>query len=51
VERRRYNESVRQYNTAIRKFPGAIFAGMFGFEKRAAFEAAPEAATVPTVSF
>ncbi len=51
VERRRYNESVRQYNTAIRKFPGAIFAGIFGFEKRTPFEAAPEAATVPTVEF
>lgn len=51
VERRRYNESVRIYNTAIRKFPGAVWAGMFGFDKRTAFEAAPEAATVPTVSF
>jgi len=51
VERRRYNESVRGYNTAIRKFPGVIIANMFGFEKRDAFEAAPEAATVPTVEF
>ena len=51
VERRRYNESVRGYNTSIRKFPGAVWAGMFGFEKRTPFEAAPEAATVPTVEF
>ncbi len=51
VERRRYNESVRMYNTAIRKFPGVMIANMFGFDKRAAFEAAPEAATVPTVTF
>ncbi|MBL7016795.1 MAG: LemA family protein [Kiritimatiellales bacterium] len=51
VERRRYNDSVRLYNTSIRKFPGAIWAGLFGFDKRTAFEAAPEAATVPTVSF
>ncbi len=51
VERRRYNESVRRYNTAIRKFPGVIIANLFGFDKRAAFEAAPEAATVPTVEF
>ncbi len=51
VERRRYNDSVRQFNTAIRKFPGVIIANMFGFEKREAFEAAPEAATVPTVEF
>jgi len=51
VERRRYNESVRGYNTAIRKFPGVIIANLFGFEKRDAFEAAPEAAIVPTVEF
>jgi len=51
VERRRYNNSVRVYNTSIRKFPGAIWAGLFGFEKRVPFEAAPEAATVPTVEF
>lgn len=51
VERRRYNESVRMYNTSIRKFPGVMIANTFGFEKRDSFEAAPEAATVPTVSF
>jgi LemA protein len=51
VERRRYNESVRDYNTAIRKFPGVIIANLFGFDKRTPFEAAPEAANVPTVQF
>lgn len=51
VERRRYNDSVRAYNTAIRKFPGVLIANLFGFEKRTPFESAPEAATVPTVEF
>jgi LemA protein len=51
VERRRYNESVRQFNSAIRRIPGKFFAGGMGLEKRSAFQAAPEAATVPTVSF
>jgi LemA protein len=51
VERRRYNESVRAYNTAIRKFPGVMIANLFGFDKRTAFEAAPEAANAPTVEF
>lgn len=52
VERRRYNDSVRGYNTSIRKFPGALWAGLFHFEKRTPFQAAPEAAhTVPSVSF
>ena len=51
VERRRYNDSVRGYNTAIRKFPGMIVANIAGFDKRAAFEAAPEAAAAPVVEF
>ena len=51
VERRRYNEVVRAYNIAIRRFPGSIWAGMLKLERRTPFESAPEAATVPTVSF
>lgn len=51
VERRRYNDAVRAYNTAIRKFPGKIITGMTGFEKRTPFEAAEGAETVPTVEF
>ncbi len=51
VERRRYNDSVRAYNTAIRKFPGVIIANVLGFDKRTPFEAAPEAANAPTVEF
>ena len=51
VERRRYNDSVRGYNVSIRKVPGAIWAGLFGFDKKSAFEAAPEASVVPTVEF
>ena len=51
VERRRYNEAVRGYNTAIRQFPGMIIANMAGFEPREAFEAAAGAETAPTVEF
>lgn len=51
VERRRYNQAVQAYNTSIRRFPGSVWAGMFGFARRTPFEAAPEASTVPTVSF
>lgn len=51
VERRRYNEAVAAYNVGIRKFPGNLMANMFGFEKKEAFEAAPEAATAPKVEF
>lgn len=38
TERRRFNEVVRDYNTYIRKFPQNIFAGIFGFERKALFE-------------
>ncbi|MFO8089618.1 MAG: LemA family protein [Desulfatiglandaceae bacterium] len=51
VERRRFNEAVRTYNTMIRSFPTNIIAGIFGFEKAVFFEAPPEARTVPQVKF
>ncbi|MFH1010357.1 MAG: LemA family protein [bacterium] len=46
VERRRYNEAATEYNKRIRRVPGNIVAGMFGFERAALLEA-PEAAAVP----
>ncbi len=51
VARNRYNETVKVYNKKIRQFPGALFAGMFGFEKRDFFEAPKEAAQAPKVEF
>jgi len=51
VERRRFNDVARNYNTTIRRFPANIVAGMFGFDKRAYFEAAAGADEAPTVDF
>jgi LemA protein len=51
VERRRFTESVQQYNVAVRRFPMNLFAGMFGFEKKAYFEATEGAETAPQVDF
>jgi LemA protein len=51
VERRRFNESVRDYNTRLRLFPASLLAGMMGFKSKAFFEAAPDAATPPKVKF
>ncbi|MFC5404950.1 LemA family protein [Cohnella soli] len=51
VARQDYNNSVTTYNTKIRKFPAALYASMFGFEKRTFFKAAPGAETVPEVKF
>ena len=47
--RRTYNETVTDFNRAIRRFPRSIIAGVFGFEKRVLFEAAAGADVAPTV--
>jgi LemA protein len=47
--RRTYNESVTDFNRAIRRFPRSIVAGIFGFEKRVLFEAVSGADVAPTV--
>ncbi len=51
VERRRFNEVAQDYNTRVRRFPAALFAGMFGFQPRPYFTAQPGAETAPTVDF
>jgi len=49
--RKTYNETVKEYNTSIRKFPRNILAGMFGFESMEYFETAPENKAAPKVEF
>lgn len=51
TERDRYNEAVREYNVKIRRFPANIIANMFGFERRAMFEANEGAEIAPEVKF
>ena len=51
VERKRFNDSVLNYNKKIRTFPGDLFAGLFGFERMPLFEAEPEAKKAPKVKF
>ncbi len=51
TERRRFNQSVEQYNLSIRRFPKNIFASMFGFEQKSYFEANEGAEVAPTVEF
>jgi len=51
VERQKFNESAQDYNTYIRKFPKNIFSGMFGFQKKAYFEAQQGAEKAPQVQF
>ena len=49
--RRLFNESAKQYNTNVRKFPANIIASAFGFEKKGYFEADEAAASAPKVEF
>ncbi len=51
VERKKFNEVVQKYNTAIRRFPNNIFAGMFGFDKKGYFQAKEGADVAPDVDF
>ena len=51
VERRRYNEVVTEYNKKIRRVPGNIVAGLFGFSRRPVLEIPAEARTAPRVRF
>ncbi|MCH8496023.1 MAG: LemA family protein [Balneolales bacterium] len=51
TERNRFNSAVREYNTAIRLFPGNILAGMMGFQSVSYFEATAGAERAPTVEF
>ena len=49
--RNNFNEAVQTYNTTIRRFPNNIFAGMFGFERKAYFNAKEGAENAPEVNF
>lgn len=51
VERGRFNEAVQQYNTLIRRFPSNITAKIFGFEKKAYFQAKEGSDKAPEVKF
>ncbi len=51
VERKRFNEVVRDYNTNIKRFPTAIIAGITGFGEKQYFKAVAGAETPPKVQF
>lgn len=52
VARKRYNDSLRDYNTYVRQFPNNIWASISGFQQNNAFfEASPTARTAPSVKF
>ena len=51
TERMKFNDAVKAFNTGIRRFPDNIIASMFGFEKKAYFEAKAGADVAPVVEF
>jgi LemA protein len=52
VERRRYNQTLQDYNTYIQLFPNNIWARFAGFHRNPAyFQASEQGKTVPTVNF
>ncbi len=46
-----YNNSVNKYNVLVRKFPGNMMAGIFGFSSKPLFEADEAAQNAPKVDF
>jgi LemA protein len=51
VERKRFNDEVRDYNVMTKRFPTSVVAGLFGFDERAYFEAAAGTENAPQVNF
>ena len=46
-----FNDTAKEYNATIRRFPNNIIAGMCGFERKPYFEAEEGANKAPTVEF
>ena len=51
VARKDFNDAVRGYNVAIKRFPSNLVAQMFGFEAKGYFEAAEGTEVAPKVEF
>lgn len=51
VARNRFNETVRDFNTSIKRFPGNLIAGIGGFQAKGFFEAQEGAEKAPEVKF
>ncbi|MFC3198533.1 LemA family protein [Parapedobacter deserti] len=51
TERRAFNEATQQYNSAVRRFPNNLMAGLFGFKQKGYFTADAGANQAPEVQF
>lgn len=51
VAREDYNNEVQAFNKTVKRFPGNLIAGMFGFEQKEYFKAAAGAEKAPSIDF
>jgi LemA protein len=51
VERKNYNDAVKDFNASIKRFPGSLVAGFGGFSAKEYFEAEAGAKEAPKVDF
>jgi len=52
IERKRYNDTLQDYNTYVQQFPASVFAGWAGFKPNPAYFTATEGSReVPKVNF
>ena len=51
VERNKFNEAARNFNVRIKRFPGNLLAGMFGFTEKGYFEAQEGTENAPDIKF
>ncbi len=51
VERMKFNDMVKSFNTKIRRFPANVLKSIFGFEAKAYFEAEEGSEKAPEVQF
>lgn len=51
VAREDYNNEVQTFNKTVKRFPGNLIAGMFGFDQKEYFKAAAGAEQAPSIDF
>lgn len=51
TSRKRFNEQATAFNKSVRRFPGTVFASVFGFDEKPQFEAQAGSANAPEVKF
>ncbi|MFT5999139.1 MAG: LemA protein [Neolewinella sp.] len=51
TSRKRFNEQATAFNKSVRRFPGTVFASVFGFSQKPQFQAQAGSANAPEVKF